>query len=319
MYDLYNVEVEHCHTYFVGKGNGSSVLVHNGDANYISKLQRMEDGTPIPRGFKSEAEYKAFVAKLRAGLPEGVEPVFQGSAVTGKSFRTGKAFDVGRTSDFDIGLAGEGLFGKASDAASSIGLRVKDGSRIGPFTAKNPAASDAVNLRSLQAELSTMAGRDVNFMIYDSLPTANRRPVALDSWVRRLTMSTTDLYGFKGKDIESIRAKLERTLGFSFDAHESSYVSEGDYYAKKVSERRHYGLQFNFDSLEHDWAEEDHKDMDVLLYVGCAENADEIKTRLLGVEGISHLRRVTVTDERRVIRKDYSNGQEVLVCDKQLD
>jgi hypothetical protein len=39
----------------------------------------------------------------RAGYGN-VEPILQGSAVTGKSFKTGKEFDVGRVSDFDIAL-----------------------------------------------------------------------------------------------------------------------------------------------------------------------------------------------------------------------
>jgi hypothetical protein len=41
------------------------------------------DGLQIPFGFKSEQEFLDFSRTLRAGLPEGVEPVFQGSSVTG--------------------------------------------------------------------------------------------------------------------------------------------------------------------------------------------------------------------------------------------
>lgn len=39
-----------------------------------------------------------------AGYPD-VEPILQGSAVTGKNFGTGAPFDVGRVSDFDVALA----------------------------------------------------------------------------------------------------------------------------------------------------------------------------------------------------------------------
>lgn len=34
-----------------------------------------------------------------------VEPIFQGSSVTGQSFKAGQAFDAGRVSDFDVALA----------------------------------------------------------------------------------------------------------------------------------------------------------------------------------------------------------------------
>ena len=74
---------------------------------------------------------------LREGLPEGVDPVFQGSAasgvkgVTSKGISAGTPFDVGRRSDYDIGLVGEELY---ELARSLPGTRVKtQPDRIGPI------------------------------------------------------------------------------------------------------------------------------------------------------------------------------------------
>ncbi len=91
-----------------------------------------------------------------------VEPFIQGSAVTGKSFRTGAPFDVGRVSDFDIALASPSLLRRANDLG--IGLR-SGGTRTGPLTRRDLAA---LGLTKLANDLSAKAGRDVNFMIYQS-------------------------------------------------------------------------------------------------------------------------------------------------------
>ncbi|MGF6805645.1 hypothetical protein OKW30_000771 [Paraburkholderia sp. Clong3] len=63
----------------------------------------------IPHGFANAETFSQFGNDIRIGLSRAgyadAEPILQGSAVTGKSFRTGQFFDVGRVSDFDIGLA----------------------------------------------------------------------------------------------------------------------------------------------------------------------------------------------------------------------
>ncbi|PLR65507.1 hypothetical protein QCBJ_00180 [Pseudomonas sp. QC2] len=69
----------------------------------------------------------------RAGYGN-VEPILQGSAVTGKSFKTGQEFDVGRVSDFDIALASPELLQRAQSLG--IGLR-SGGSRTGPLSARD--------------------------------------------------------------------------------------------------------------------------------------------------------------------------------------
>ncbi|MCD7081648.1 hypothetical protein LRQ11_23715 [Pseudomonas sp. MAFF 311095] len=104
----------------------------------------------------------------RAGYGN-VEPILQGSAVTGKSFKTGQEFDVGRVSDFDIALASPELLQRAQSLG--IGLR-SGGSRTGPLSARD---LQTLGLKDLSSKLSAQSGREVNFMIYESAATAASR------------------------------------------------------------------------------------------------------------------------------------------------
>jgi Domain of unknown function (DUF4157) len=134
-----------------------------------------ETATGVPLGFPSAAALKRFARLLRAGLAKAgfddVSALFQGSSVTGRSFRTGAPFDVGRPSDFDIALASPTLL----DRAKSLGIRLRSGgARTGPLTA---AQIDQLGLRGVHAELSKIAGRPVNFMIFgDAAVAAARSP-----------------------------------------------------------------------------------------------------------------------------------------------
>lgn len=95
--------------------------------------------------------------------------MLQGSAVTGKSFRTGNAFDGGRVSDFDIALAGPDVLARAKQLG--IGLR-SGGTRTGPLS---PVQIKQLGLGNVQRVLSNQAGRPVNFMIYSDVSAAAAR------------------------------------------------------------------------------------------------------------------------------------------------
>ena len=78
-------------------------------------------------------------------------------------------FDRGRVSDFDIALAGDGLLQKAK----SLGIPLRSvGSRTRPLTAGD---LQRLGLSGLAAQLSSRAGRPVNFMIYQSATDATLR------------------------------------------------------------------------------------------------------------------------------------------------
>nr|WP_253956756.1 hemagglutinin repeat-containing protein [Pseudomonas chlororaphis] len=127
----------------------------------------------VPSGFANVKEFSNFGASIRDGLSKAgygnVEPILQGSAITGKSYRTGQAFDVGRTSDFDIALASSELLKKAESLG--VGLR-SGGARTGPLSTRD---LKILGLNDLASQLSKQAGRDVNFMIYGSTSTAISR------------------------------------------------------------------------------------------------------------------------------------------------
>ncbi|MCP3926701.1 MAG: hypothetical protein GY714_29420 [Desulfobacterales bacterium] len=130
------------------------------------------DGWQVPFGFKNEVEFKAFIKQLRKGVPVGVEPVFQGSSVTGvkaitsKGIKAGTPFDIGRKSDFDIGLICEDLITRA--ATTNI-MKVKTvPTRIGPVKAGS-ALAKALGLDDLLQKLTKMTGRKVEFNLYENL------------------------------------------------------------------------------------------------------------------------------------------------------
>ncbi len=145
----------------------------------LSKYKEARDGVKaiaemiLPKGFKSAADFIRFGRTLREGLAEAgyadADAILQGSAVTGKSFRAGAPFDVGRISDFDVALTGDSLLQAAQDAG--IELR-SAGTRTGPLTARD---LKMLGLRELSQEMSAQAGRPVNFMIYRTAESALER------------------------------------------------------------------------------------------------------------------------------------------------
>ena len=127
----------------------------------------------LPKGFSNAAEFSEFGNGVRSGLSRAgygdVEPILQGSAVTGRSFRTGQPFDSGRISDFDVALASPTLIQRAKELG--IGLR-SNGTRTGPLGERD---LQALGLKELAENMTRKVGRDVNFMIYDSPVTAYQR------------------------------------------------------------------------------------------------------------------------------------------------
>jgi hypothetical protein len=127
----------------------------------------------FPFGFKSSREFKEFGDAARAGLKDAghadAVPIMQGSAVTGRSFHTGARFDVGRKSDFDVALSSGSLLEKAR--AAGVELR-GGGVRTGPL---ERADLKALGLLELQRKLTRLAGRPVNFMIYQDVQAATGR------------------------------------------------------------------------------------------------------------------------------------------------
>jgi hypothetical protein len=127
----------------------------------------------VPHGFSSADDFSQFRQNLRSGLNkagfDNVQSLFQGSSVTGNSFRTGQPFDVGRVSDFDIALVSPQMLQKANQLG--IPLR-SQGVRTAPL---KPIHLEKLGLTDIASQLSKQAGRPVNFMIFDSTATATAK------------------------------------------------------------------------------------------------------------------------------------------------
>lgn len=109
--------------------------------------------------FDSDAlRYREFLAKLKAGLPEGTGIALRGSVVTNKRWENGKEFDSeGRgTSDLDVTLVGDKVMEFWQEDAFYIpALHTK------PLCDKDPGIAPAVN--PLREELQKLSRRPVNF------------------------------------------------------------------------------------------------------------------------------------------------------------
>lgn len=108
--------------------------------------------------------YREFLAKLKAGLPEGTGVALRGSVVTNKRWENGKPFDSeGRgTSDLDVTLVGDKVkeFWNG-DAFYIPTLHTK------PLCDADPDIAPALN--PLREELQKLAERPVNFQATSNL------------------------------------------------------------------------------------------------------------------------------------------------------
>lgn len=104
----------------------------------------------------------------KAGYPDA-RAILQGSAITGKSFKTASPFNAGRISDFDIAVSSQSMLQAAKDAG--IGLR-SGGTRTGPLSERDVRK---LGLFDLANQATNQVGRPVNFMIYNAAERAIER------------------------------------------------------------------------------------------------------------------------------------------------
>ena len=108
--------------------------------------------------------YREFLAKLKAGLPEGTGVALRGSVVTNKRWKDGKKFDAeGRgTSDLDVTLVGDKVMEFWNEGAFYIpALHTK------PLCDADPTIAPGLN--PLREELQKLAERPVNFQATSNL------------------------------------------------------------------------------------------------------------------------------------------------------
>ncbi len=152
----------------IGGGNADLSEQSQTTRASVSLSKNVAKGTPF--GFKNAGEFRQFGKTLNAGLADAgfsrTKAILQGSAVTGKNFRTGKAFDAGKVSDFDIALAGPDIFARARQ----LGIRLRSsGTRTGPLTGTQ---IQQLGLGPLRNSLSQSAKRPVKFMVFSDAKAA---------------------------------------------------------------------------------------------------------------------------------------------------
>jgi len=117
----------------------------------------------IPLGFRNYEHFREvgnqiYQALGKMGYAES-NLYMRGSSVTGKSFTSGKAFDLGRKSDFDFAIAGEKIF----EDARRLGLPGPNAKRTWELSKKS---LEKMSLEKLWKSLEEDLKRPVSFMIY---------------------------------------------------------------------------------------------------------------------------------------------------------
>jgi hypothetical protein len=119
----------------------------------------------IPLGFKSVGMVKQFATQIQAGLAKlgfkNTKIYLQGSAVNGTD-DAGRAFDLGRKSDFDVALTGDDIWSKAE----SLGITSTTKTSV-----IKSGSNEAINLgiHDLLNQLSHKYGRSVEVMIFKNV------------------------------------------------------------------------------------------------------------------------------------------------------
>lgn len=150
-------------------GAATSTRLHRDKAyrrQFLQQLRATRNGS-LPHGFQNRGAFTAFGKQLHDGLGgaghRDARAYLAGSAVSGKNFRTGKAFDSGRTSDLDVAIVSPRLFAQATQLG--IGLRGQS-SRTARLRREQVST---LGLGTLDQSLSGRANRKVTFMIYSSV------------------------------------------------------------------------------------------------------------------------------------------------------
>jgi len=109
----------------------------------------------------------------------------------------------------------------------------------------------------------------------------------------------TDTYGFGGDDLAGLKTVIETALGIQLEARKSFYRG-GDYYLAELPGGDKVALQKNLNQVDGCPREEEYPEVGLLLLVSSSNRAEELRERLLRVEGIRHLTRTVLTSEGKL-------------------
>ncbi len=162
-----------------------------------------------PMGFTNFNDFKEFMKCLYCGLKNDAKKhfkngdltfVFHGSSITGESYKdkgTGRDFDDGRVSDYDMTIVSWKLF----DACNRYGIKVR-GNHSEPLT-QEQMITLGLNSSRIRAEAyvlqNQIKNREVNFMLYPSIDEATKHEGgALKCYIINKTLYTEALGNLGG-------------------------------------------------------------------------------------------------------------------------
>ncbi len=145
------------------RSSARSLIARNAPTYRYAFLTGGEPG--IPKGMPNYEEFRVYGSALRQGLRDAgfgdVDIVLRGSAVTGRNYNTGRAFDFRRRSDYDIAIISPSAIARARE----LGIALRGGGlRTAPL--KPNEDLELLNLQTLYDKLKQIYGRETNFMFY---------------------------------------------------------------------------------------------------------------------------------------------------------
>ena len=106
---------------------------------------------------------------------------------------------------------------------------------------------------------------------------------------RKMGMSYYDLYGYSGVGIYDARKMLENVIKITFKEKDSLYYG-GVYLLSGDKSHEHFLLKENYDVLDGVVDEVDYPEYTYLLYINDTIRHDELKNKILSLEGFVLLR-----------------------------
>jgi filamentous hemagglutinin len=129
----------------------------------------------VPLGFNSREQYREFGQtawrELSSTGYKDVTVYLRGSSVTGHSYETGRAFDAGRQSDYDLAIVSRELFQQARE----MGVRMRTGESRTVVLRSSDRVARELKLDRLLQSLEDASGREVTVVIHSSLDALKAR------------------------------------------------------------------------------------------------------------------------------------------------
>jgi len=128
----------------------------------------------LPLGFNSMEQFRGFGWETRSALARSgnadADVYLRGSAVTGYSYRTGEAFDVGRRSDYDFAIISSRLLERAKELGITM---TRNGERT--LEKLSDRRLRAIGLDEVMTRMRYLSRKESSIMIYRDASSVEKR------------------------------------------------------------------------------------------------------------------------------------------------